>query len=171
MSEDDSSDGAEGQIFYQDPAEGESIEPGSAVAVTVSLGPEQVEVPDIFGLSLKEAQDALASAGLYGVVSYLVSTRAREVAIRMALGAVPHRILTMILGQSMRLVGFGVVIGGLAAYIITQLVRASEFQGTSLDIVCFVGSAATLTLAMLIASAVPALRAARFDPVANLKEH
>ena len=65
VSEDYSSDVAEGQIFYQDPAEGESIEPGSAVAVTVSLGPEQVEVPDVFGLSLKQAQDVLASAGLF----------------------------------------------------------------------------------------------------------
>ena len=65
VSEDYSSDVAEGQIFYQDPAEGESLEPGSAVAVTVSIGPEQVEVPGVFGLTLKEAQDALASVGLF----------------------------------------------------------------------------------------------------------
>ena len=65
VSEDYSSDVAEGQIFYQDPAEGERIEPGSAVTVTVSIGPEQVEVPEVFGLTLKEAQDALASVGLF----------------------------------------------------------------------------------------------------------
>jgi eukaryotic-like serine/threonine-protein kinase len=65
VSEDYSSDVAEGQIFYQDPAEGERIEPGSAVTVTVSIGPEQVEVPEVFGLTLAEAQDALANVGLF----------------------------------------------------------------------------------------------------------
>jgi eukaryotic-like serine/threonine-protein kinase len=56
---------AAGQVFYQDPAEGERIEPGSAVNVTVSLGPEQVEVPEVFGLTLAEAQNAVADAGFY----------------------------------------------------------------------------------------------------------
>lgn len=65
VSEDYSGEVAEGQIFYQDPAEGESIERGNAVAVTVSLGPEQVEVPEVFGLTLAEAKDAVANASLY----------------------------------------------------------------------------------------------------------
>jgi eukaryotic-like serine/threonine-protein kinase len=65
VSEDYSGDVAAGQVFYQDPAEGERIEPGSAVNVTVSLGPEQVEVPEVFGLTLAEAQNAVADAGFY----------------------------------------------------------------------------------------------------------
>jgi eukaryotic-like serine/threonine-protein kinase len=65
VSKDYTGEVAEGQIFYQDPAQGESIEPGSSVAVTVSLGPEQVEVPEVFGLTLAEAQDAVANAGFY----------------------------------------------------------------------------------------------------------
>jgi eukaryotic-like serine/threonine-protein kinase len=65
VNEDYSSDVAEGQIFYQDPAQGESIEPGSSVIVTVSLGPEQVEVPDVFGLDLATAQQSVADAGFY----------------------------------------------------------------------------------------------------------
>ena len=65
VSEDYTDEVAEGQIFYQDPAEGESIEPGSAVAVTVSVGPEQVEVPEVFGLTLEEAQATLEGVGLF----------------------------------------------------------------------------------------------------------
>jgi serine/threonine-protein kinase len=65
VSEDYSSEVAAGQIFFQDPAEGESIEPGSAVAVTVSLGPEKVQVPDVYGLTLAAAQQTVADAGFY----------------------------------------------------------------------------------------------------------
>jgi beta-lactam-binding protein with PASTA domain len=68
VSKDYSSDVAEGQIFYQDPAEGESIKPGSSVNATVSLGPEQVEVPAVFGLALATAQQRVANAGFYYTV-------------------------------------------------------------------------------------------------------
>ena len=64
QSSDYNSDVAEGSIFYQDPSGGESVEPGSAVDVTVSLGPEQVEVPEVYGLSVSAAQTALSRAGL-----------------------------------------------------------------------------------------------------------
>ncbi len=60
-----SSDVAQGQIFYQDPAQGASVKPGSSVAVTVSLGPEQVAVPEIYGLQLKAAEQKVANAGFY----------------------------------------------------------------------------------------------------------
>jgi serine/threonine-protein kinase len=65
VSEDYSADVAEGGIMYQDPAAGASVEPGSAVNVTTSLGPEQVEVPDVYGLDLATAQDTVANAGFY----------------------------------------------------------------------------------------------------------
>ena len=55
---------AEGSIFYQDPAEGESVEPGSQVGVAVSLGPEQVEVPEVYGYSVEDAQARLSSVGI-----------------------------------------------------------------------------------------------------------
>jgi serine/threonine-protein kinase len=58
------SDVAEGRIFFQDPSGGERLEPGSAVDVIVSLGPEQVEVPEVYGLSVAAAQSALSNAGL-----------------------------------------------------------------------------------------------------------
>jgi len=58
------SDVAEGSIYFQDPSGGENVEPGSAVDVIVSLGPEQVEVPEVYGLSVAAAQTALSNAGL-----------------------------------------------------------------------------------------------------------
>ena len=64
QSRDYNSDVAEGSIFAQNPTGGENVEPGSAVDVTVSLGPEQVEVPEVYGLSVAAAQSALSEAGL-----------------------------------------------------------------------------------------------------------
>ncbi|HEX2739794.1 MAG TPA: Stk1 family PASTA domain-containing Ser/Thr kinase [Rubrobacter sp.] len=62
--QDYSNDVAEGSIFFQDPSEGENVEPGTAVDVTVSLGPEQVKIPEVYGLSLAAAQTTLSNAGL-----------------------------------------------------------------------------------------------------------
>jgi eukaryotic-like serine/threonine-protein kinase len=64
QSRDYNSDVAEGSIFSQDPSEEENVEPGSAVDVIVSLGPEQVEVPEVYGLSVAAAQTTLSTAGL-----------------------------------------------------------------------------------------------------------
>ncbi|CAN5767872.1 hypothetical protein BH20ACT12_BH20ACT12_03180 [soil metagenome] len=64
QSRDYNTDVAEGSIFFQDPTGGENVEPGSAVDVTVSLGPEQVEVPEVYGLSVSAAQSTLSNAGL-----------------------------------------------------------------------------------------------------------
>jgi eukaryotic-like serine/threonine-protein kinase len=64
QSRDYNSDVAEGGIFFQNPSGGENVEPGTAVDVTVSLGPEQVEVPEVYGLSVAAAQTALSNAGL-----------------------------------------------------------------------------------------------------------
>ena len=112
----------------------------------------------------------LATGGLYGVSSYVVVMRSREIAIRMALGARPRAILTMILGQSMRIALVGLVLGGAAAVVVSRLIHA-EFDGIhALDYVTFGGSAALFIASMLLASAIPALRASRLDPVANLKD-
>jgi eukaryotic-like serine/threonine-protein kinase len=70
VSKDYTSEVAEGVIFYQDPAQGQSVEPGSSVAVIVSLGVEQVEVPEVYGLTLTQAKNAVVNAGFkYGVVA------------------------------------------------------------------------------------------------------
>jgi len=64
QSRDYNNDVAQGSIFFQDPSGGENVEPGTAVNVTVSLGPEQVEVPEVYGLSVAAAQTSLSNVGL-----------------------------------------------------------------------------------------------------------
>jgi eukaryotic-like serine/threonine-protein kinase len=64
LSRDYNSDVAQGSIYFQNPSAGENVEPGTAVAVAVSLGPEQVEIPEVYGMSVAAAQTALSNAGL-----------------------------------------------------------------------------------------------------------
>ena len=112
----------------------------------------------------------LATAGLYGVSSYVVNMRSRELAIRMAIGARPRAILAMVLGQSMRLAGLGLLTGGAAALVVSRFIQ-SEYHGiVGVDGAALGGSATLFVAAMLLASAVPAFRASRLDPVENLKD-
>jgi putative ABC transport system permease protein len=112
----------------------------------------------------------LAATGLLAVVSYAVAARGREFAIRMALGSQPRGVLALVLREAMRLVIAGVVIGGGLALLVTKLLQ-TRFRGAQgLDVYAFAGSTALLIAVMLLASAVPAIRASRVDPVAALKE-
>jgi predicted permease len=112
----------------------------------------------------------LATAGLYGVSSYVVVMRSRELAIRMAVGARPGVILALILGQSMRVAAIGLLVGGGIAAAVSRVIQ-SEYHGIGgIDGAAFGGAAALFLAAMLLASAVPAIRASRLDPVENLKD-
>jgi ABC-type antimicrobial peptide transport system permease subunit len=103
-------------------------------------------------------------------VSYAVAVRGREFAIRMALGSQPRGVLTLVLRQAMRMVAIGFVAGAGLALLATKLLQ-TQFRGAQgLDVAAFAGAAALLVAVMLLASAVPAIRAARVDPVAALKE-
>ena len=112
----------------------------------------------------------LATAGLYAVSSYMVAMRSREIAIRMAIGARPEAILRMVLAQSMRMALIGLLAGSLAAIAASRLIQAEYHGIRGLDRAAFGGAAALFLAAMLIASAVPALRAARLDPIDKLKD-
>ncbi len=112
----------------------------------------------------------LASVGLYGVTSYGVAMRWREIAVRMALGARPDRILAMVFRQALAVATIGAVLGGLAAIAAGIVIRAEVFGVAGVDIPTLGGSAAVLAGAMLLASILPAWRAARLDPNAVLRE-
>jgi hypothetical protein len=112
----------------------------------------------------------LATAGLYGLSSYVVAMRSREIAIRIAVGARPRAILKMILNQWMRVASIGLLIGGAAAVAVSRVIQ-SEYHGIKgIDAAAFGGAAALFLAAMLLASAVPAIRASRVDPVENLRD-
>jgi predicted permease len=112
----------------------------------------------------------LASIGLYGVTSYSVATRAREIAVRIALGARTNQVLAMVLRQALAVAMIGSVLGGLAAIAAGVLIQSVLFGAAGIDVATLSGSAALLAVAMLLASTLPALRAARLDPNAVLRE-
>ena len=112
----------------------------------------------------------LAAAGLFAAVSYAVAQRAREFAIRWRSAPSPRGLLALVLTQSMKMVSIGFLIGGTIALIISRLIAAQFHGAEGLDPLAFGQSSALLIAVMLLASAIPAVRAARVDPVANLKD-
>jgi predicted permease len=111
----------------------------------------------------------LASIGIYGVISYSVAQRTREIGIRMALGANQRQILRMIIGSGTRLAGLGIVIGAAGALILTRFIRSFLYGVSPSDPLTFVGIALILAGVALLASYVPARRAMKVDPNTALR--
>jgi len=112
---------------------------------------------------------ALAAVGLYGVIAQSVAQRSREVAIRIALGAVPRSITGLVLRDAMRLAVAGLALGAAAALALAAVLRSSLTAGSAQDALSFLAAALLLVAVMLAASWIPARRAARVDPVAALR--
>src|SRR5579863_1130115 len=112
---------------------------------------------------------ALATIGIYGVMAYLVNQGTREIGIRMALGATQRNILNLIVRKGMALALGGVLIGLAAAFALTRLMRTLLFGVNSSDPVTFLAIALLLGGVALLASYIPARRAARIDPMISLR--
>jgi predicted permease len=111
----------------------------------------------------------LASVGIYGVISYLVSQRYKEIGIRMALGAAAGDVLSMVLLQGARMAGLGIAVGILGSIALTRLIASLLFQVGALDAATFVAGAIVLGGLVLFASWLPARRATRVDPLVALR--
>ena len=111
----------------------------------------------------------LAGIGLYGVMSYAVSKRTREIGIRMALGAQTGNVLRLVIKEGLMLVGGGVSAGLLVAFAVTRLVVSFLYGVSALDWMTFVAIPIVLGLVALLASYLPARRAARVDPIIALR--
>jgi predicted permease len=111
----------------------------------------------------------LASAGLYGVVAFIVVLRHHEIAVRMALGAEPARVVRMVVRQAIRPAAVGAIVGAAGAAAMGMVVRSQFYGASPVDPVAFAGATALLLAVLVMASAIPARRAARVDPMAVLK--
>ncbi|HEX6105853.1 MAG TPA: ABC transporter permease [Gemmatimonadales bacterium] len=112
----------------------------------------------------------LASIGIYGVMSYSVTQRSRELGVRIALGAGRADVLRLVLGQGMTLAALGIVIGVGAAFGLTRLIRSQLFGVPASDPVTFLSVALILGCTALAANLLPALRAMRVDPAVVLRD-
>jgi putative ABC transport system permease protein len=110
----------------------------------------------------------LASVGIYGVISYLVVQRTHEMGVRVALGAQRSDVLRLIVGHAAKLVGIGTVAGLILAFLSTRLLSALLYNVGAFDPTTFLFVTIALVAVALLASYIPALRAARADPVVAL---
>lgn len=110
----------------------------------------------------------LGAVGVYGVMSHFVGRRKREWGVRMALGQRPGRVLALILGRGMGLVGLGLLLGLGGAWVGVRSLSALLYDVEAHDPVSFAGAAAVLAAVGLVAAALPAWRASRVDPVVSL---
>jgi predicted permease len=112
---------------------------------------------------------ALGCVGIYGVMSYVVSLRTREIAVRMALGARPVDVRRMVSRQAVLVAGIGIVVGLAGAFALTRVLGALLFGVSPVDPVTLLGAAATLGVVAAVAAWAPARRASGLDPAQALR--
>jgi predicted permease len=112
---------------------------------------------------------ALAAVGIFGVISYSVSRRTREIGIRIALGATRGSVRRLVIGESAKLVFFGFAAGIPVALVLTRFLSTLLFDVRPADPLTFIGVAVLLTLVALAAAYIPARRAMRVDPMVALR--
>jgi predicted permease len=111
----------------------------------------------------------LAGIGLYGVISYSINSRTREIGIRMALGAESRDVLRLVIGQGMKITLIGVAIGLIAAFGLTRLIASSLYNVSAADPLTFALIALLLTVAAFLSCYLPARRATKIDPMIALR--
>jgi ABC-type antimicrobial peptide transport system permease subunit len=112
---------------------------------------------------------AIASVGVYGVLAYLVQQRTKEIGVRMALGATRARIVHSVLGRSAAVVGVGLVLGLMMAWMLARLVAGFLFEVPPHDLIVYASVSIVLGVTGLLAALVPARRAASVDPLVALR--
>jgi putative ABC transport system permease protein len=112
----------------------------------------------------------LASLGIYGVMSYSVAQRSRDLGVRMALGAARGSVLALVMRQGIVLAAAGIGVGLVGAFALTRLISSQLYSVRPTDPATFAGVALLLGGIAVLATFIPALRATRVDPVVALRE-
>ena len=133
-----------------------------------SIGDERFRTTLLAGFAVVSL--LLAGLGIYGVLAYFVSQRARELGIRLALGARPRALFLMVVAQGMRPVAAGGAIGLVAAAALTSLMRSMLFGVELADPATYTATTTVLAAIAAAACAIPALRATRVDPLIALRD-
>jgi ABC-type antimicrobial peptide transport system permease subunit len=152
------------------PVTGDGLWAGFATVdqfLSASLAPRRFNTVLLGGFAA--AAVLLAVIGLYGVLAYLVAQRTREMGVRVALGAQPGDVLRLTLGRGIRLTLLGLGLGLLGALLLTRVMASLLYGVTATDPATFAAVAALLAVVALLASYLPARRAARVDPVVALR--
>jgi ABC-type antimicrobial peptide transport system permease subunit len=111
----------------------------------------------------------LAAIGIYGLVSYWVTQRTFEIGVRVAMGATRQCIVSMILAQGLRVALYGIGVGVVAALAVTRLLASLLYGVAATDPLTFVAVTALILGVAITATAFPAWRASRIDPVTSLR--
>jgi ABC-type antimicrobial peptide transport system permease subunit len=111
----------------------------------------------------------LAAVGLYGVISYTVGQRTREIGIRLALGATPHSVVDLVVRHGLKLAGLGLLLGLGAALGLVRFLRSTLYEVSPFDPVSFAAVALVLAMIGTFACWLPARRAAKVDPLVALR--
>jgi putative ABC transport system permease protein len=135
--------------------------------VSRSLGSREFNMLLVGALALVAL--VLAAVGIYGVLSYLVQQRAREIGVRLALGATPGRVLGWVLRQGLATVAVGVALGLAGAFGLTRLLQNLIYGVSVRDPLAFAAAPLVLAAVALVSIWLPARRAARVDPITALR--
>jgi putative ABC transport system permease protein len=112
---------------------------------------------------------ALASVGIYGVMSYMVSQRTREIGVRMAMGARPRDVLRLVIAQGARLIAAGLGAGMIVAFIAARIIASLLYQVSATDLLTYLAVPLLLAAVALAACYIPARRAMKVDPMTALR--
>jgi predicted permease len=132
-----------------------------------SLAPRRLSMILLAGFAVLAL--AMSCVGIFGVTSYLISERTREIGVRMALGARRSDVLRLVVGQGARMVFLGVLVGVAASLALTRLMSNQLYGVSARDPLTFIGVAVVLLLVAVFACYIPARRATRIDPIIALR--
>jgi len=148
-------------------------EPALSAAAVATLGPGLAASLAVFtlvnALLLRALALSLATVGIYGVYAYATASRLPEIGVRFALGTPPRRILFDVIGRAVRLGGVATIAGLAVALVLTRVVRSELFGVSATDPLTYAMVGVLLMVTVFAAALMPALRAARVDPLVAMR--